>query len=100
MTMRFTRWRQAIAEIRQLLSAHHQLAVREGAEHFTEMKLMGQVVFAGAGLGEQTVIKLATFRRQRHPALLNFTKARGMGAFMFPGKQHRLFQRLEAGLTQ
>ena len=64
------------------------------------MQLMGQVIFTGTGLGEEAIVQFTAFRGQRHAALFNLTEARGVGAFMFTGKQHRLFQRLEAGLTQ
>ena len=64
------------------------------------MQLVRQVIFAGTGLGKEAIVQFPTFRGQRHAALLNLTEARGVGAFVFTGKQHRLFQRLEAGLTQ
>jgi hypothetical protein len=50
------------------------------------MQLVRQVVFARPGLPEQTIVQLAAFRRQRHAALLNFTKPGSMGAQMFTGK--------------
>jgi hypothetical protein len=64
------------------------------------MQLVRQVIFPGTGLPQKAIVQFAAFRRQRHAALLNFTKARGVGAQMFTGKQHRLFQRFETGLTQ
>ena len=100
MSMRFPGWRQAIAEIGQLLTSHQQFAVREGAEDLAQMELVRHVVFTGTGLCKQAVIKRTTFWRQRHAALFNFAKARGMRSCMLPGKQHRLFQRFKAGLAQ
>ena len=48
--MRLTCRGQTVAEISQPLTAQEHFTVREGAEDLAQVKLVGQVVFAGPGL--------------------------------------------------
>ncbi len=64
------------------------------------MQLVREVIFTRSGLRQQAIVQFTAFRGQRHAALFNFTEARGVGAFMFTGEKHRLFEGFKAGLTQ
>ncbi|CCJ84668.1 hypothetical protein BN133_1045 [Cronobacter dublinensis 582] len=61
---------------------------------------MRQVIFAAPGHRQQFIIERAAFGRQRHAALFNFAKARGMRAGAVAAKADRLFKRFKAGLAQ
>ena len=64
------------------------------------MTLMVEVILTPPRLAQKTIVERAAFRRQGNPALLDFTKASGMRAFMLSGKHHRLLESLKAGLAQ
>ena len=61
---------------------------------------MREVILPAARRRQQFVIKRAAFGRQRHTALFDLTKARGVRAGAVAAKANRLFQRFKAGLAQ
>ena len=98
--MRLAGGRQAVAKVRQPLLTQQEFAVRERAKHLLQMTLMVKIIFAHPRLAKQSVVQSAALGRQGDAALLYFAKARRMGASMLPGKHHRLFKGLKAGLAQ
>ncbi|CCJ73201.1 hypothetical protein BN137_2577 [Cronobacter condimenti 1330] len=61
---------------------------------------MRQVILAAPRRRQQLVIERPAFGRQRHAALFDFAKARGMRAGAVTAKTNRLFQRFKARLAQ